>query len=48
MRTDVPAGWKGDAIKERAVQRALLAVVDGNREAMFKLYELVKNQAGYR
>lgn len=42
MRTDVPAGWKGNAIKGRAVQRALLAVVDGNREATIKLYELVK------
>lgn len=48
MRTDVPADWKGDTIKERAVQRALLAVVAGNRDAMLKLFDLVKNQAGYR
>ncbi|MEL4890004.1 type I restriction endonuclease subunit R [Xanthomonas protegens] len=48
MRTDVPADWKGDTIKERAVQRALLAVVAGNRDAMLKLFDLIRNQAGYR
>ena len=48
MRTGVPADWKGDEIKERAVQRALLDALDGDREAMRKLFELVRNQPGYR
>lgn len=48
MHTGVPADWKGDEIKERAVQRALLDALDGDREAMRKLFELVRNQPGYR
>ena len=48
MRESVPAGWKGDEIKERMVQSTLLALVGGDKEAMLKLFELVKNQAGYR
>ena len=47
MREFVPAGWKGDGIKERLVRRALLPLVDGDREAMLRLFELVKNQPGY-
>ena len=47
MRESVPAGWKGDGIKERLVRRTLLPLVDGDREAMLRLFELVKNQPGY-
>lgn len=48
MRTDVPADWKGDEIKERSVKSTLLGIVDGDRDAMLELFELVKNQPGYR
>ncbi len=48
MRAGVPADWKGNEIKERAVKRALLAFVNGDRAVMLKLFELVKNQPGYR
>lgn len=48
MREAVPAGWKGHEIKEREVRRALLPLVGGDRSAMLKLFELVKNQSGYR
>lgn len=48
MRSGVPADWKGNEIKERAVRRTLLGLVDGDRDVMLKLFELVKNQPGYR
>lgn len=47
MRMSVPADWKGNEIKERAVRRALLALVDGDRDVMLKLFDLIKNQPGY-
>jgi type I restriction enzyme R subunit len=48
MREDVPADWKGDEIKERTVRSTLLKLVDGDRETMLKLFELIKHQPGYR
>jgi len=48
MRTGVPADWKGNEIKERAVRSTLLKLVGNDREAMLRLFELVKNQSGYR
>jgi type I restriction enzyme R subunit len=48
MREAVPAGWKGHEVKEREVRRTLLPLVGGDRSAMLKLFELVKNQSGYR
>lgn len=48
MRTGVPADWKGNEIKERAVRTTLLRLVGNDREAMLRLFELVKNQSGYR
>ena len=47
MRSGVPADWKGNEIKERAVRRTLLDLLDGDRAAMLRLFELVKNQSGY-
>ena len=47
LRTGVPADWKGDQIKEREVCRALLKLVNGDKQVMLKLFELVKNQPGY-
>ncbi|MBJ6981670.1 HsdR family type I site-specific deoxyribonuclease [Luteimonas sp. MC1572] len=48
MRESVPADWKGNQIKEQVVRSTLLGLVDGDRAAMLRLFELVKNQAGYR
>lgn len=48
MREAVPARWKGHEIKEREVRRTLLPLVGGNRSAMLRLFDLVRNQAGYR
>ncbi len=48
MREGVPAGWQGNEIKERVVRSALLKLVDGDRDVMLRLFELVKNQPGYR
>ena len=47
MRMGVPADWKGNEIKEREVRRTLLGLVDGDRDVMSKLFDLVKNQPGY-
>jgi type I restriction enzyme R subunit len=47
MRESVPADWKGNEIKEREVRRALLPLVDGDREAVLRLFELIKHQPGY-
>lgn len=47
MRMGVPADWKGNEIKEREVRRTLLGLVDGDRDVMLKLFDLVKNQPGY-
>ena len=48
MRSGAPADWKGNEIKERSVRRTLLGLVDGDRDAMYRLFDLVKNQPGYR
>ncbi|MFT4257638.1 MAG: type I restriction endonuclease subunit R [Pseudoxanthomonas sp.] len=48
MSTDAPHGWRGDEIKERVVRKTLLALLDGKRPAMLKLFDLLKNQQGYQ
>jgi len=47
MREQAPAGWKGDQAREAQVKNALFPLLDGDREATFALFELVKNQPGY-
>lgn len=47
MREQAPAGWRGDEPKEREVKNLLFEVMGKKREATAKLYELVKQQAGY-
>lgn len=47
MRESVPDDWKGNEIRERVVRSTLLPLVDGDREAMLRLFELVKHQPGY-
>ncbi|MBI2399181.1 MAG: type I restriction endonuclease subunit R [Xanthomonadales bacterium] len=47
MREQAPAGWKGDEVKERVVKNLLFPLLDKNNEATRRLFELVKQQAGY-
>ena len=47
MSTEAPHGWRGDEIKERVVRKTLLALLDGRRPTMLKLFDLLKNQQGY-
>lgn len=47
MRDEAPAGWRGDEAKERIVQNFLHPLTGRNREATFKLFDLLKNQPGY-
>ena len=48
MRERAPAGWRGDQAREAQVLNALFPLLDRNREATLALFELVKNQPGYR
>jgi type I restriction enzyme, R subunit len=48
MRERAPAGWKGDQAREAQVLNALFPLLGRNREATLALFELVKNQPGYR
>jgi type I restriction enzyme R subunit len=48
MRERAPAGWKGDQAREAQVLNALFPLLDRNREATLALFELVRNQPGYR
>ncbi|HXI12075.1 MAG TPA: type I restriction endonuclease subunit R [Thermoanaerobaculia bacterium] len=47
VREQAPAGWKGDPTREAQVLNALFPLLDRNREATRKLFEIVKNQPGY-
>lgn len=47
MRTEVPAGWKGDQAKEAQVKNVLFEILQPNRDATRRLFELLKNQPGY-
>jgi type I restriction enzyme R subunit len=48
MREHAPAGWKGDQAREAQVQNALFPLMNRDREATRALFDLVKNQPGYR
>jgi len=48
MRVDAPAGWRGDPAREAQVKNALFSLLNRNREVTRAVFELVKNQAGYR
>jgi type I restriction enzyme R subunit len=47
MREQAPAGFKGDEVKERIVRDLLYRLLEKNRPATIKLFDLIKNQAGY-
>jgi type I restriction enzyme R subunit len=47
MHEKTPAGWRGDEAKERTVQNFLYPLMQKDREATMKLFELLKNQPDY-
>ncbi len=47
MRTQAPAGWKGDETKERVVLNFLHPLMQRDREATMSLFKIIKNQPGY-
>ena len=47
MREQAPAGWKGDATREKQVLNALYPILGRDREATLAIFEIIKQQAGY-
>lgn len=47
IRSDAPANFKGDEIKERQVLNILFPLMSRDREATTALFEIIKNQPGY-
>ncbi|WP_132249233.1 type I restriction endonuclease subunit R [Methylobacterium segetis] len=47
VREHAPAGWKGDAVREREVKNVLFPLFDRDREATLAMFEIIKNQPGY-
>lgn len=48
MREKAPAGWKGDQIRETQVLNALFPIMSRDRQATQAIFDIVKNQPGYR
>lgn len=47
VREHAPAGWRGDAVREREVKNVLFPLLGRDRIATLALFEIVRNQAGY-
>jgi type I restriction enzyme, R subunit len=47
MKTEAPAGWKGDPAREPQVLNALFPIMSRDREATQAIFEIIKNQRGY-
>jgi type I restriction enzyme R subunit len=47
VREYAPAGWKGDAVREREVKNVLFPLFNRDREATLAMFEIIKNQQGY-
>ncbi len=47
IREKAPAGWKGDAPREKQVLNALFPLLNRDREATKALFEIIKQQTGY-
>lgn len=47
MRTEAPAGWKGDQSREAVVQNTLFKLLGRDREATIAMFEVVRQQPGY-
>jgi type I restriction enzyme, R subunit len=48
MREKAPSGWKGDDIREKQVLNALFPIMSRDRAATQAIFEIIKNQPGYR
>jgi type I restriction enzyme R subunit len=48
MRESAPAGWKGDDTREKQVLNALFPIMARDRAATQAVFEIIKNQPGYR
>lgn len=48
VRESAPAGWYGDPPREAQVLNALFPILDRDREATQAVFEIVKNQSGYK
>ncbi|VTZ25039.1 Type I restriction enzyme R Protein (fragment) [Methylocella tundrae] len=47
VREYAPAGWKGDAVREREVKNVLFPLFNRDRDATLAMFEIIKNQPGY-
>ena len=47
VREYAPAGWKGDAVREREVKNVLFPLLNRDREATLAMFEIIKSQPGY-
>ena len=48
VREEAPAGWKGDETREKQVMNAIFRKVSRDKTATRHIYEIVKNQPGYK
>ncbi len=48
MREHAPAGWKGDPAREAQVLNAIHPIMNRDRAATLAIFEIIKNQPGYR
>jgi type I restriction enzyme R subunit len=48
IRENAPADWKGDETREKQVLNALFPLLSRNRDATLAVFEIIKNQPGYR
>ena len=48
IREYAPAGWKGDQAREAQVLNVLFPLLGRDREATMALFEIIKNQPGYK
>jgi type I restriction enzyme R subunit len=48
VREQAPAGWKGDDAREKQVLNALFHKLSRDREATRHIFEIIKNQPGYK
>lgn len=46
VRVHAPAGWKGDPTRETQLKNELFKVLDRNRDATTKIFQLIKDQPG--
>jgi type I restriction enzyme R subunit len=47
IRSQAPAGWKGDEVKERVVQNLIHNTLGKNPQATLAMFDIIKNQSGY-